>query len=81
MGRSAAATVVCAAFFAVDLGAEIAGPAERLIHIPVAAINAAKPAFLARMAFPLCQSLQQKQQTGAEWPQDGGKRESCVLLP
>jgi hypothetical protein len=78
MGRSAAATVVFAAFFVVDLAADIAGSAERPIHIPAAAINAAKPAFLARMAFPLCQSLQQGQQTGAKWPQDGGKRESCV---
>jgi hypothetical protein len=81
IGRLATATVVFAAFFALGLAADIAGSAETLIHSPVAAINAAKPAFLARMAFPLCQSLQQGEQTGAKWPQNGGKRESCAQLP
>jgi hypothetical protein len=81
IGRSAAATLVLVSFFAADLAAAMAGSPATLIQIPVTAINAAKPAFLARMAFPLCQSLQQGEQTGAKWPQDGGKRESCVPLP
>ncbi len=81
MGRLAVATVVFASFFAVDLAAAIAGSPEKLIQIPVAAISTAKPACLARMAVPLCQSLQQWEQTGAKWPQDGRKRESCERLP
>jgi hypothetical protein len=81
IGWSAAAILVLVAFFAVGLAADIAGSAEKLIQIPAAATSTAKPAFLARMAFPLCQSLQQWEQTGAKWPQDGRKREFCEQLP
>jgi hypothetical protein len=66
---------------AVDLAA-ITGSPEKLIQIPAAATSAANPAFLIRMAIsPFARVTSNEEKTGAEWPQDGRKRESCDLLP
>ncbi|MGE3721958.1 MAG: hypothetical protein AB7F72_08960 [Afipia sp.] len=76
-----AALVVLVADLAVDLAA-IAGSPEKLIQIPAAATSAANPAFLIRMAIsPFARATSNDEKTGAEWPQDGRKRESCDLLP
>ncbi|WP_245259181.1 hypothetical protein [Afipia clevelandensis] len=76
-----AAFVVLVADLAVDLAA-IAGSPEKLIQIPAAATSAANPAFLIRMAIsPFARATSNDEKTGAEWPQDGRKRESCDLLP
>jgi hypothetical protein len=80
-GRLAEVVFVALADLAVDLAA-IAGSPEKLIQIPAAATSAANPALLIRMAIsPFARATSNHEKTGAEWPQDGGKRESCDLLP
>jgi hypothetical protein len=62
--------------------AAIAGSPEKLIQIPAAATSAANTALLIRMAIsPFARATSNDEKTGAEWLQDGRKRESCDQLP